>query len=319
MSRECRKLREAKEILAAIGMPKAQQNPNAIYTFLAFSNVRQRALWSSATAPRLTPHDVIAFAAEAYGKEYAENTRETIRRQAIHQFVQAGVLVRNPDEPRLATISPRTHYALTAEVLQVIHAFGTRGFDAAAVTFREATGGGLAERYAKPRRAANVTVIVGGAAITLSPGAHNRLQGQIVEQFIPRFAPGARVLYLGDTDHKSKHVDELRLASVGVPVRKHDKLPDLVVHDEKRNWLFLIEAVTSHGPVNAKRHIELEAALKASEVGRVYVSAFPSFHGFKKYAAEIAWETEVWVAEAPDHMLHFNGDRFLGPRHPARG
>ena len=132
MSRECRKLREAKEILAAIGMPKAQQNPNAIYTFLAFSNVRQRALWSSATAPRLTPHDVIAFAAEAYGKEYAENTRETIRRQAIHQFVQAGVLVRNPDEPGLATNSPRTHYALTEEVLQVIHAFGTRGFDAAA-------------------------------------------------------------------------------------------------------------------------------------------------------------------------------------------
>jgi type II restriction enzyme len=311
---EGKRLDEAKEILAALGMPKPQQNPNAIYTFVAFANIGPRSTWASATAPRLTPHDVIAFAGEQYGKAYAENTRETIRRQAIHQFVQGGILMRNPDEPGLATNSPRTHYALTTEVLEAIHAFGTPGFEAAAAKFRAAGGGGLAERYAKPRNSANVTVKFDGSEITLSPGAHNRLQGQIVEQFIPTFAPGARVLYLGDTDHKSKHVDEARLAAIGVPVTKHDKLPDLVVHDETRGWLFLIEAVTTHGPVSAKRHLELEAVLAASTVGRVYVSAFPSFREFKKYAQDIAWETEVWIADAPDHLLHFNGDRFMGPR-----
>ncbi|MFS2517149.1 MULTISPECIES: BsuBI/PstI family type II restriction endonuclease [Parabacteroides] len=30
--------------------------------------------------------------------------------------------------------------------------------------------------------------------------------------------------------------------------------------------------------------------------------------------ADIAWETEVWIAENPGHMIHFNGDRFIGPR-----
>lgn len=314
MKSDGKKIDQAKEILAALGMPKPQQNPNAIYTFLAFANVRPGASWSSAAAPRLTPHDVIAFSGEQYGKTYAENTRETIRRQAIHQFVQGGVLMRNPDIPGLATNSPRTHYALTAEALEVIRMFGTRGFGAAAAKFRTAEGGGLAERYAKPRKSANVTVTLDGEAVTLSPGAHNRLQGQIVEHFIPRFAPGARVLYLGDTDHKSKHVDEARLAALGVPVTKHDKLPDLVVHDETRGWIFLIEAVTTHGPVSAKRHVELENVLAKSKAGRVYVSAFPSFHEFKKYADEIAWETEVWIADAPDHMLHFNGDHFMGPR-----
>jgi type II restriction enzyme len=309
-----KKVKQAKEILAVLGMPKAQQNPNAIYTFLAFANVGPRVSWSASTAPRLTPHDVIAFAGDRYEKVYAENTRETIRRQAIHQFVQGGILVRNPDMPELSTNSPRTHYALTAEALKVIRAFGTPGFEAAGARFRTAAGGGLAERYAKPRKSANVMVTIDGEATTFSPGSHNRLQGLIVEQFIPRFAPGARVLYLGDTDHKSKHVDEARLAAVGVPVTKHDKLPDLVVHDEARGWVFLIEAVTTHGPISAKRHVELEGVLAKSLVGRVYVSAFPSFREFKRYADEIAWETEVWIADAPSHLLHFNGDRFMGPR-----
>ena len=95
---------------------------------------------------------------------------------------------------------------------------------------------------------------------------------------------------------------------------KHDKLPDVVLYDERRNWLFLVEAVTSHGPVSAKRHLELETVLANAKPGRVYVSAFPSFREFKKYADEIAWETEVWVAEFPEHLLHYNGDRFFGPR-----
>jgi type II restriction enzyme len=304
---------DAKSILAALGMPAAQQNPNAIHTLLAFAEVTPSSAWSRASSPRLKPHDVIAFAAAKYGKNYAENTRETIRRHAIHQFVQGGILMRNPDEPSLATNSPRTHYALTSEALAVIRAFGTSAFDEVASRFRKQAGGGLAARYARPRRLANVTLTLDGATITLSPGDHNRLQARIVAEFLPRFVPGGRVLYLGDTDNKSKHVDDARLAKVGVPVTKHDKLPDLVVHDEARDWLFLIEAVTSHGPISAKRHVELEEVLAASKVGRVYVSAFPSRREFKKYADDIAWETEVWMADAPDHMLHFNGDRFLGP------
>jgi hypothetical protein len=133
---------EAKQILEALGMPPAQQNPNAQYTLLAFTGIRPGACWSDAAEPRLTPHDVIAFAHEAYGKLYAENTRETIRRQAIHQFVQGGILIRNPDDPTLPTNSPLTHYAMTAEALDVVRAFGTPEFSAAAERFRLARAGG---------------------------------------------------------------------------------------------------------------------------------------------------------------------------------
>jgi type II restriction enzyme len=132
-------------------------------------------------------------------------------------------------------------------------------------------------------------------------------------EFAPRFAPGSLLLYLGDTAQKHLHVDQVVLDVLKIPVTKHDKLPDVVLHLPTKNWLFLIEAVTSHGPVSPKRKHELETVLESCPIPRVYVSAFPDAKEFKRHAENIAWETEVWIAEMPDHLIHFNGDKFLGP------
>ena len=129
-----------------------------------------------------------------------------------------------------------------------------------------------------------------------------------------RFAPGAHLLYLGDTAKKNLFVDNAGLAELGIPITDHDKLPDVVLYDDKRNWLFLIEAVTSHGPVTPKRILEIEDMLSSCSAGAVYVSAFPDFAEFRKHLQFIAWETEVWLCDTPDHMIHYDGDRFLGPR-----
>ena len=153
-----------------------------------------------------------------------------------------------------------------------------------------------------------------GEEIRLSPGKHNRLQAQVVTDFGPKFAPGAMLLYLGDAANKLLHLDRENLAQLGVPIIEHDKLPDVVLYDEDREWLFLVEAVTSHGPVSPKRVEELEVTLKECVATRVYVSAFPNFRQFKQHVNKIAWETEVWIAEIPDHLIHFNGDKFLGPK-----
>jgi hypothetical protein len=315
MIRGARRVEEAKHLLAALGMPARQQNDNAAYALLAFAGIGPKTPWSLATASRRTPHDVIELAWAQYRKRYAENTRETIRRQAIHQFVQGGILARNPDDASLATNSPRTHYALTDEALSAIRAYGSPLFASEAAAFLEKVGGGLVARYGARRIAAGVEVALPfGKVLLLSPGDHNRLQARVVDEFAPRFAPGAVVLYLGDTAHKSLHVDEAHLAELGVPMTKHDKLPDVVLYDDARRWLFLVEAVTSHGPVSPKRHAELEDALRGCNAGRIYVSAFLTFREFKRHASEIAWETEVWIADAPGHLLHYNGDRFFGPR-----
>ena len=118
---------------------------------------------------------------------------------------------------------------------------------------------------------------------------------------------------MGDTENKTLILDRTGFEELEIPTPRHDKLPDIVLYDEARNWLFLIEAVTSHGPVSPKRHFELEEMLQRCSAKRIYVSAFPDFATFKNFLTDIAWETEVWLAEIPDHMIHFNGDRFLGP------
>ena len=105
-----------------------------------------------------------------------------------------------------------------------------------------------------------------------------------------------------------------KLENIGIPITEHGKLPDVVIYDEAKNWLYLIEAVTSHGPMSPKRITELEEFLKGCNAGKIYVSAFPDFSEFKKHTNDIAWDTEVWIMEFPEHMIHFNGDRFLGPR-----
>ena len=152
-----------------------------------------------------------------------------------------------------------------------------------------------------------------GKEIRLSAGAHSELIKAIIEEFAPRFVPGARLAYAGDTGDKWGYFDERLLAELSVVIDGHGKMPDVVLYYPDRKWLVLVESVTSHGPVDGKRHDELAALFKKSTAGLVYVTAFPSRAVMARYLPEVAWETEVWCADAPTHLIHFNGVRFLGP------
>lgn len=257
------------------------------------------------------------YVRDHFGKVYAANTRETFRRQVLHQFVQAHIADYNPFEPGLPTNSPRAHYAITEAALTAVRTFGTPGWKEAARKF-VAEHGALKVLYSGKREQCRVPIkLPDGQEIRLSPGKHNEVQKAIVEEFAPRFAPGSELLYLGDTANKNLVVNDTALAALGIPISDHDKLPDVVLFERTKEWLFLIEAVTSHGPVSPKRVVELEAMLTRCKAGLVYVSAFPDMSEFKKHAPNIAWETEVWLADVPDHLIHFNGDKFFGPRRKA--
>ena len=308
------KIDDARDILEQLGLPPAQRNEISCLTLLALTGLSEDDDWNQAAKPSRTIHETLAFMRDAYGREYAENTREVVRRQVIHQLEQARVVDRNPDEPNLPTNSPRTHYRLTDEAVETLRLYGTGGWEPEVCEFRS-NHGALLEIYQRRRRIREIPIrTLAGEEIRLSPGGHNRLQAQVVTDFGPKFAPGAVLLYLGDAANKLLHLDRERLAELGVPITEHDKLPDVILYDEDRDWLFLVEAVTSHGPVTPKRVEELEVTLKDCAATRLYVSAFPDFRQFKRHVDKIAWETEVWLAEIPDHLIHFNGDKFLGPR-----
>jgi hypothetical protein len=149
--------------------------------------------------------------------------------------------------------------------------------------------------------------------IMLSPGEHSDLIRAIIEDFAQRFAPGSLLVYVGDTGDKWGYFDVVLLANLGVKVDSHGKMPDVILYIAEKNWLLLVESVTSHGPVDSKRHAELMHLFSGSTAGLVYVTAFPTRVILGRYLGKIAWETEVWVADAPSHLIHFNGERFLGP------
>ncbi|HXR84698.1 MAG TPA: BsuBI/PstI family type II restriction endonuclease [Hanamia sp.] len=309
------KIDDAKEILKELGMPAAQQKEIAAYTLLALSTIKPNSKWSKATREsKKVSKDIMGFCKDVYKKDYAPNTRENFRRQVLHQFVQARIADYNPDNPLLPVNSPNAHYALTSEALEAIKTYGTKAWKKAAESFKSEVGE-LSKRYLKERKQNLIPVkLSNGKTIKLSAGKHNLVQAAIVQDFAARFANESEVLYLGDTARKDLYVDKKTLKEIGIPITQHSKLPDVVLFDKKRNWLFLIEAVTSHGPVSPKRIIELEELLKNCKAGKVYVTAFPDFAEFKKHSTKIAWETEVWVVDFPEHMIHFNGDRFIGPR-----
>ena len=308
------KIDEAQDLLKTLGMPRRQHNEMAALTLLTLAQLSEPDSWASAQRRSLGVHDVMGEMRTRYDRDYAENTRETVRRHVIHQFVQAGIVERNPDDPALPTNSPRTHYALSDAALRAVRAYDSDGWNDAATAFLEEQPSLLSAYRAKRDQHKVALRLPSGEEYHLSPGAHNVLQAAVIEEFGPRFAPGARVLYVGDTADKTLHLDEEGFAEIGVPVPSHDKLPDVVLYDPENGWLYLIEAVTSHGPVSPKRVVELRMLMtKDSEVGVVFVSAFPDVSTFKTYLADIAWETEVWIADQPTHLIHFDGDRFLGP------
>jgi hypothetical protein len=312
-SAQQRRIAEARQILTALGLPKGQQNERAALTLLALVDLQPKNPWHEAREPLQGVTPIMEFVARHYKKQWAPNTRETFRRFTLHQFEQAGLVIANPDEPMRPKNSPLYCYQIEPHVLKLIRTFGTFKWQPSLRRYL-ADAQTLSQRYAQAREMRRIPLALGhGKRIRLSPGGQNALIKKIVDEFCPRFTPAARPVYVGDTGKKWAYFDGVYLKGLGVSLEQHGKMPDLVIHFVQENWLVLIEAVTSHGPISPKRMSELKYLFAKSEAGLVLVTAFLDRHSLMKYIHEIAWETEVWVAEAPDHMIHFNGERFLGP------
>ncbi len=304
---------QALQIVKALGMPRAQQNERSALTLLALLGLMPDAPWTNVARPLMGITPIMNFCRDHYGTDYAPNTRETFRRQTMHQFVEAGIAVYNPDQPDRPTNSPRACYQVSEEVRGVIATFGTGTWPARLEAYLEHQGT-LADKWARQRSMQMIAVdIPGGGQIKLSPGAHSELIQQVITEFAARFVLGAEVIYIGDTGNKAGYLQEQRLAELGVAMDLHGKMPDVILYSPERNWLLLIESVTSHGPVDAKRRNELAKVFANADPGIVYVTAFSDRRTMARYLGAISWETEVWCADSPTHLIHFDGKRFLGP------
>ena len=307
------KINKAINVIKSIGLPNAQQNERSALSLLALLNLTSRKSWEDCESPLIGITPIMDWIRDHYGKNYAPNTRETIRRQTMHQFVAAGIALYNPDRPDRLVNSPKAVYQIAPDALVLLCSVGTAKWKSVLSEYLKSHEA-LAAGYAMERIQNLVPVqIAPNQEVKLSPGDHSELIRDIIEKFAPRFVPGCKLVYVGDTGDKWGYFDKPLLLEQGLDVDAHGKMPDVILFCPERKWLILAESVTSHGPVDGKRHSELSALFAGSKAGLVYVTAFPNRSVMSRYFGDIAWETEVWVADAPSHLIHFNGSRFLGP------
>ena len=303
------KIEETRDFLDQIGMPKAQQADICCYVILAMAGIKPDMQWKEATNEWIRIHDIIQFANSYYGTTYAENSRETFRKQALHHFRTVALVEDNGK----ATNSPNYRYRLTKETFQLLRVRDTMEWEVSLRRFQHYHPS-LVETYASKRKMIMMPVKINGQDFSFSPGKHNELQKAIIEEFAPRFAPDSECLYVGDTIEKDLVKNVEKLTKLGFEITLHDKMPDVVLYREDKDWLYFVESVTSVGPMDPKRILEITEMTKDVTAGKIFVTAFPDFKTYKKFSEKLAWETEVWIAEMPEHMIHLDGDKFLGPR-----
>lgn len=324
-----RKTRQAQTLLRDVGVDlrsmTATHQLRTAWALLAVAHLRPDQPWSAAkswlddgdTKP-LSQREILAFWNTHYGTRYKDSSYDDVKRQNLIHLEAAGLVqasAKNIDAP---INDPTRGHALTLEGLRLVRAYGTDRWPEELARFRSVVPD-LTKAAAERRRRISVEIATPeGGELSLRPGPHNELQKLIVRDFLGRFVRDAEILYLADTgkstDEGSKIYRKDKLAELGIqPFAQGQKLVDIIAYSPSKRWVFLIEAVHSSNPLTSVRHLLMRKTMAKARAGRIYVTAFQGRRDFRKWAADISWETEVWIADDPDHLIHFNGDRFMGP------
>lgn len=312
-------INEAIHILEVCGLPMSEkssrQREKTAMSILAVAGVTHSAAWPSAgEGSPLGTRKIINFINANFQETISDGSYDDIRRKDLKDAVLAGLVIASAGKPGSSTNDPTRGYALDPEFAALLRSYGQKGWQTSAAAF-------MARRTAlsdllRAKSAINPVAVQlpDGTKLALSGGPHNLLQKAIVEQFLPRFGHASDVVYIGDTAQKSLHIDSTLCGKLNLTLNPSKKTPDVISYSSGKNWLYLIEAVHSFGPISNERRIELTEFAEDSKAGLIFVTAFLDLKSFRKCASEIGWDTEVWIASEPDHLIHWNGDRFLGPR-----
>ena len=316
-----RLVREALEILQAFGVPvttlTARRQEKMAKALLAVAGLKAGDSWDAVkdndSGHRLSTRQVIKHMNAHLGEDIADSSYDDIRRKDLALPVAALVVIKSSANPDADINNSTRAYAIEPLAAAAMREFGSSHWDSALAKFvgDKPT---LSEQLSRERHLARVSVkLREGVHLSFSAGAHNQLQKQIIDSFLPIYGFGAEVLYVGDGEKKYLHLEKDKLLGLIFFEIAHDKLPDVLAYSVDKNWLFLIEAVTTANPIDEMRRLTLAKLCETCTASIVYVTAFPNREVYRKFASDIAWETEVWIADAPEHLIHFNGDKFLGP------
>jgi len=312
-------IEQALEVLAAVGIPFDNKSERALekmaMSFLAVAGVTND--WKDAQGliekRFLKTREIIQFINNNFEENISSGSYDDVRRKDLKLLVLGGFILNSAANPNAATNDPTRGYTIAPDFVELIKSYGTKKWKEQLVDFLEQREN-LTVQLSRLRNIEKIPVTLpDGISLDLTSGKHNLLQKLIIEQFLPRYGQGCKVLYIGDTVNKLLYLDKETLQALNFFELSHDELPDIIAYNKAKNWLYLIEAVHSSGSISEIRRLELKRLTKECKADIIYVTAFLTKTDFRKWVTEIAWETEVWIAENPDHLIHFNGDKFLGP------
>ncbi len=312
---------DAIEILGGVGVPIDDLTPRRLekmsMSFLSLCGVNKASSWdktkSLVDGHILRTREIIEYINENFEEKISSGSYDDIRRKDLVRPVGMGLIVKSANKPDADTNDGTRGYALEDRFSDLVKSFGTEQWQGKLDSFE--IDQDYIDQFESKRESKKIEVkLEEGVTIALDDGPHNQIQKAIVEEFLPIFGHAATVLYIGDTSEKKMHKYSEKMKEIGLDIADRGMLPDIIAFSDSKKWVYLIEAVHSSNPLNAERCIELKrTVLNDCPYGVVFVTAFLSRKDFSKWMPQIAWETEVWLADNPNHMIHFNGDRFLGP------
>ncbi len=314
-----RLINEALDIIDSVGIPLSGKRSRALenmaMSFLAVAGITKS--WKEAKGQNehrhLKTREIIKFINENFEENISPGSYDDIRRKHLKLLVLADLILNSANNPSAAQNDPTRGYTLSSEFKSLITYYGSNEWDIKLKLFLK-NRPTLSEILQRKRDLPKVRITLSSEHILeFSQGGHNQLQREIIEEFLPRFGVGCTVLYVGDATDKFLHRDDDKLKELGFFELNHDSLPDIVAYNPDKNWIYLIEAFFTSGPMSEERMLELKKSLKDCTADLIFVTAFTSKGDFRKNVTDIGWESEVWTADNPDHLVHFNGGKFLGP------
>ncbi len=313
-------IREALQIIIALGIPvddlTERQKEKMAMAFLAVGNVKTSTGWKkikdSNNDYAVTTREIIDFHNSNLEENISRGSYDDIRRKDLARLILATIVVNS--KPGSNTSNPTRGYKINSEYSRIIRNYGQSDWFAQVAAFNRMHPT-YSDRISTKRELPKLSVRTpDGKTIHLQDGEHNAIQKQIIEEFLPRFGHNAIVLYCGDSDNKYGLIHEKeKLQEIGFSDLKQSILPDVVAYSTEKNWIFLIEAYHTSNPITPERKLELQQVMGEHAKNAVFVTAFENISVYKNCPEDLAWETEVWIATEPDHMIHRNGFRFMGP------
>lgn len=304
-----RQLDAIKEILLAAHFPKQFATDQTAICLLALTDRTRRkgkGLLPGKTCLRegARIRNILDFARSELKKPVAENTRESYRKQSLKPLYEAGII----ELHQTSINDPNTFYTINDDFALILESSG-KPVQSRLTEHWNATHQEKLSTIKARASETDIAIEIGSLSISLSPGTHSRLTKEVCEVFAPAYIPGFEPVYISDTRNKMLYVNSGLTEVLNISLDEHDKLPDVILYRRSMNIVYVIEVVTSVGPVSQSRKQELSNLLmkkSALTFGLVYVTAFPDRRTLRKFIADIAWETKAWIAEEHFGIINFD-------------